>query len=182
MSDKPTTKDLILDAAETVVAREGARHMTIEAVAAEAGISKGGVLYHYPNKMALLEAMVTRMVTGVRDDINRAEAEAKTRGLPVLPHVIETLFYRDAPKEQVGNAVLAASAEQPHLLEVAGTVLAKEFQRLTEESPDPVLAQIALLTLDGLKLTALLGLNHVFDNQIDAIMDRVIAMTREMYQ
>jgi len=182
MSDKPTTKDLILDAAETVVAREGARHMTIDAVAAEASISKGGVLYHYPNKMALLEAMVTRMVSGVCDDIHRAEAQARERGLPVLPLVIETLFSRDGPKEQVGNAVLAASAEQPQLLEVAGGVLAKEFQRLTEDAPDPVLAQIAFLTLDGLKLTALLGLNHVFDNQIDAIKHRVITMTREMYQ
>ena len=84
MSDKPTTKDTILDAAETVVARDGSRHMTIEAVAAEANISKGGVLYHYPNKMALLQAMVTRMVTAVRDDIHRAEREAEAAGEPAL--------------------------------------------------------------------------------------------------
>jgi len=183
MSEKPTTtKDLILDAAETVVARDGTRAMTIDAVAAEASISKGGVLYHYPNKIALLEAMVTRMVTGVRDDIHRAEADAEAAGEPPLPWVIEALLTRTTAAEPIGNAILAAAAEQPQLLEAAGKVLAGEFQRLSAMAPDPVLGQIVLLALDGLKLSSMLGLSHVEALQVNAVNNRLVAMTREMYQ
>lgn len=181
MSDKPTTKDLILDAAEKVVARDGARAMTIDAVAAEAGVSKGGVLYHFPNKIALLQAMVTRMVTSVRDDIQGAEAAAVAAGEPALPRVIETLLNRDMAEEQVSNAILAAAAEQPQLLKAAGDILAGEFQRLTDTAPDPVLGQIVFLALDGLKLSLMLGLSHIEHVQIESVTNRLIAMTREMY-
>jgi hypothetical protein len=38
--------DRVLDAAEAVVVRQGIGNLTLEAVAAEAKISKGGLLYH----------------------------------------------------------------------------------------------------------------------------------------
>lgn len=182
MSDKPTTKDTILDAAETVVARDGSRHMTIEAVAAEANISKGGVLYHYPNKMALLQAMVTRMVTAVRDDIHRAEREAEAAGEPALPRVISALLLRADPQEPIGNAVLAAAAEQPQLLDAAGDILAEEFRRLSDMAPDPILGQIIFLALDGIKLSTILGLSHIMHTNIQAVNERLVSMTREMFE
>jgi hypothetical protein len=46
----PGSKDRILDAAERVVLRDGVTHLTLDAVAAETGISKGGLLYHFPSK------------------------------------------------------------------------------------------------------------------------------------
>ena len=49
-------------------------------------------------------------------------------------------------------------------------------------APDPVLGQIVLLALDGLKLSSMLGLSHVEELQVNAVNDRLVAMTREMYQ
>ena len=49
--------DALLDAAEAVVAREGITRLTLDAVAAEVGLSKGGVLHHFPTKDRLVEAM-----------------------------------------------------------------------------------------------------------------------------
>ncbi len=53
-------KEALLDAAEEVAVREGVARLTFDAVAAEAGISKGGVLHHFSNKDQLLEALVRR--------------------------------------------------------------------------------------------------------------------------
>ena len=41
------TRRRLLDAATAVVRRDGARALTLDAVAAEAGVSKGGLLYHF---------------------------------------------------------------------------------------------------------------------------------------
>ena len=181
MLEKPNTKDVILDAAETVVARDGSGRLTIDAVAAESQVSKGGVLYHYPNKLALLEAMVARMIDSVMAEITAAREAAEAEGQPALPRVVEALLGRMKAPDNVSQALLAASAEQPGLLEAATAPIAVEFQRVADSAADPVLAQIILLSLDGLKLSQLLGLRHVRDTQITPILERLVAMSREMH-
>src|SRR5687768_15624169 len=47
-------RERILEAAERVVGDVGAARMTLEGVAQAAGVSKGGLLYHFPTKEALL--------------------------------------------------------------------------------------------------------------------------------
>lgn len=53
-------KEAILDAAEDIVVELGARHLTLNEVAARAGVSRGGFLYHFPDKEALLRYMLER--------------------------------------------------------------------------------------------------------------------------
>ena len=73
-------KQVVLDAAARVVQQTGAGHLTIDAVAQEAGLSKGGVLYHFPNKRALLEGMLSSLISSIderaRHDINNPDDEA----------------------------------------------------------------------------------------------------------
>lgn len=47
----------ILDAAFSVVQRDGVTALTYESVAAEAGLTKGGLLYHFPSREALLQGL-----------------------------------------------------------------------------------------------------------------------------
>jgi AcrR family transcriptional regulator len=62
----------MLDAAEAVVVRQGIANLTLEAVAAEAGMSKGGLLHHFPSKDRLVEAMVVRCAEHVREGATQA--------------------------------------------------------------------------------------------------------------
>ncbi|NLI53534.1 MAG: helix-turn-helix transcriptional regulator, partial [Clostridiales bacterium] len=48
------TKNAILDAANRVLLIHGAEYFTLEAVAAEANVSKGGLLYHFASKNKLI--------------------------------------------------------------------------------------------------------------------------------
>ena len=59
-------RDAMLAAAERVVIRQGIANLTLDAVAAEAGMSKGGLLHHFPSKDRLVEALVTRSAEGWR--------------------------------------------------------------------------------------------------------------------
>ena len=65
------TRDRIVRAAEDVVIQEGVARLTLEAAAAEAGVSKGGVLYHFPTRAALVAAMVERFVVSFDADLER---------------------------------------------------------------------------------------------------------------
>ncbi|HZB75928.1 MAG TPA: TetR family transcriptional regulator, partial [Solirubrobacteraceae bacterium] len=44
---RPSRREALLDAAIRVIRRDGAQKLTLDAVAAEAGVSKGGILYHF---------------------------------------------------------------------------------------------------------------------------------------
>ncbi|MEM8704475.1 MAG: TetR/AcrR family transcriptional regulator, partial [Pseudomonadota bacterium] len=54
----PDSKSDILTSAIEVIRRSGAQNFTIDAVAEESGFSKGGVLYNFPTKDALITGMV----------------------------------------------------------------------------------------------------------------------------
>ena len=60
---RSATRESLLNAAGEVVLRSGADALTLDAVAKEAGVSKGGLLYHFPNKDALLTSMVANLIT-----------------------------------------------------------------------------------------------------------------------
>ena len=48
----------ILEAAEEIARDAGPANLSLDAVALRAGVSKGGLLYHFPSKARLLEAVV----------------------------------------------------------------------------------------------------------------------------
>src|SRR5215216_5514144 len=57
---RPSRRAELLDAAIAVIRRDGAQRLTLDAVAAEAGVSKGGVLYHFGSKRALIDGLLDR--------------------------------------------------------------------------------------------------------------------------
>ncbi|MGE5403904.1 MAG: TetR/AcrR family transcriptional regulator [Candidatus Saccharibacteria bacterium] len=59
MSD---TKELILDAAQRMIARQGVTNASVNAIVEEAGISKGALYHHYKSKDMLLCDVVDRAI------------------------------------------------------------------------------------------------------------------------
>ncbi|MCS7079266.1 MAG: TetR/AcrR family transcriptional regulator [Chloracidobacterium sp.] len=58
----PSTRDELLRAAVRVVATDGLPKLTLETVARAAGVSKGGLLYHFPTKDALIQALIETFI------------------------------------------------------------------------------------------------------------------------
>jgi len=158
------TQARILHAAEEVVLREGVAHLTIESAAAQAGVSKGGVLYHFPTRDALVRAMVERLAATFDADLARYEAEAA--GDPPAGHftrsyVRATLWPAGATDERdarLGAAVIAGVAADPALLTVLRERFAAWQQRVEDDAMAPDVTTVVRLAADGLWLVELLGL------------------------
>lgn len=52
----------ILDAAENIANRDGLSSLTIQAVANEANISKGGIFHHFSDKNCIIDAVFDRII------------------------------------------------------------------------------------------------------------------------
>jgi AcrR family transcriptional regulator len=140
------TSDRLLDAAAVVVRRDGAQALTLDAVAAEAGVSKGGLLYHFKSKRELVEAMVQRWLAQFQREIDDAD-----------PHFVRGWVKASDPAgEELG--MLAALVADPELLGTVRRQYAIWQDRVEREGSDPVDATVARLAADGLWLAELLGL------------------------
>src|SRR3954454_19308802 len=69
----------ILDAAEAIVREKGVAGLTLDAAAREAGVSKGGLLYHFSSKESLLTGLLARLAEFVTEDFT-ANVAAQPEG------------------------------------------------------------------------------------------------------
>lgn len=79
---RKSNRTQILDAAFRVVQRDGVRALTYESVAAETGLTKGGLLYHFPSREALLQALHEHLAQGWDDHLAEAAGRSADRATP----------------------------------------------------------------------------------------------------
>lgn len=154
-------RERLLDAAERVVVESGATHLTLDAVAKSAGVSKGGLLYHFPSKEALLEGMLTRHFDNVNAEVGKrlASRGSKPSRADVLRERVGVLLELHPERPAVGAAMVAASADNPELMAGCRTEyrrLLKEFAKLPGGFER---AALVLLAVQGLLLSELLHLS-----------------------
>jgi AcrR family transcriptional regulator len=159
----PETRARILAAAEDVVLGEGVGRLTLEKAAARAGVSKGGVLYHFPSRSALVSAMVARLAERVDESLAaEREANAGAPGAYARAYVEDTFAIVDDEEsergQRLGAAVLAAMASEPELLAPLREAFARWQAEIESDVADPVRGTVARLAADGLWLCELFGL------------------------
>lgn len=181
MKTPSDTKQRILDAAGQIVLEHGPSGLTLEAVAEAAGLSKGGLLYHFVSKEALLGGMVERLIAVTEQRIDdhcqhdRA-AGGWTRGY-VQACAADDVPDSD-PTARLGVAVLAAGALEPGLIQRLRERQPHWRAALHDDGIDPTTAQIARLAADGLWLNAVFGLPVLEGGERQDVLARLEAMTR----
>lgn len=149
MSPRPSSRESIIDAAEAVVVEAGAAHLTLDAVAAKAGISKGGLMYHFPSKDALLKAMVSRLM----DRFEQIRQQTRDK-LGSQPHALLQAHVMTAssnPKlSRVAAAILAAAVNEPKLLSPIREHYIQRFAQYAAEGLPFEKAALVTLATSGL--------------------------------
>lgn len=147
--DKGTrTRALILDVFEDIVVTQGERAATMEGTAAQAGISKGGLRYHFESKASLVNGLVERV---------KEQLAADRNGILEAPEGAIEYFLRisaapDSSLERSSGALLRLyqSGRYPRVHNVLDRVVATWLDALTERLGDPLVARIAQLVRDGI--------------------------------
>jgi AcrR family transcriptional regulator len=178
---KRDSRELILQAAEEIVAKRGPAHLTLETAAIEAKVSKGGLFYHFRSKEALLEAMIRRSMELLESEHRKiAESLSGERSGKLKANIIGTLRHVEG-QLPVMTAVIAAIANDPKLVEPMRESIRKEFRELSIE-PNLRSEDIAILFLasQGLLLMELLNLSFLTPSQIRKITQRMLELVEEL--
>jgi AcrR family transcriptional regulator len=156
------SKDRILNAAESVALRDGVAHLTLDAVAAEAGLSKGGVLYNFPGKEALVRGMVERLIAQTEGEAARLAALDPDPHGRTLRAYLSVTFPEDgtcpARVNRLTAVLLSAILTNRDLLEPARRHFHGMQERLVGDGLDPRTVHIIRLAADGLWFSEMIGM------------------------
>jgi AcrR family transcriptional regulator len=178
-------RDRILEAAEKVVGEVGAARMTLDGVAQAAGVSKGGLLYHFPSKESLLGALAKRYVEGMEKVIEHAKStlgEGDTsRDLKAC--IIGLLNREPAARAAgMGAALMATAANDLTLLEVIRRKIAEYTRELAESDVDFARAAIVTLAVDGLMMRESLRISPFSEAEREEVVQELLKIADEAYR
>lgn len=182
------TKERILHAANDVALRDGVINLTLEAVAKEAGLSKGGLLYHFPNKEALVAGLVARFADHFEETLHNALHNVHDAG-PTDPAPTDTgaftrsfinATFDDSPAPRGLHAgLLAAMLLNPDLLEGAQDKYEQWHDKIQDDGLDPTLASLLRYAADGIWASELLGLAPPSAALREQLRELMLTLTRK---
>lgn len=153
----------ILDAAERIVQAKGVGGLTLDAAAREAGVSKGGLLYHFASKEALIGGMLDRYAEFVSASFDATVARQREGRGRVARAIIAWAFGEEEtspgtePMDRLAAVCLAAFHHDPALLDPMRVVAARMKAELLADGT-PMGPALAVLTAsDGLFMA------HIFN-------------------
>jgi len=94
------TRQAILQAAEAVVLRDGLGALTLDAIAAELGLTKQGLYYHYASKEALVAELALQEWSAVADAVHEA-TQAATSAEDALESLVRSYVSHYAGRLQM---------------------------------------------------------------------------------
>jgi AcrR family transcriptional regulator len=153
MTVQPPARDRILYAFEGLLIAEGERAATLDAVAAAAGVSKGGLLYHFKSREALTGGLVQKL---------RALADADFQFMRNAPegaarYYVRTSVFAGTSFDRTLVAAMRLAQSQDEQVRGAFREIHQTWLELIRRDvPDPVVARAIMLLGDGLYYNAAL--------------------------
>jgi AcrR family transcriptional regulator len=167
------TRSTILDAAGRVVLNNGGDALTLEAAAREAGVSKGGLLYHFPTKNSLIKGMLERLIsnfeTELEQELNKCDGDW-------LVAYINASFAENPAHRQISCALFAAIANDLNLLQPLQARYSEWQTRVEALAPSPETGTLIRLALDGLWVSDLLGFAPPTPEMKQKLLDSLLTM------
>jgi AcrR family transcriptional regulator len=171
-----TTKIAILDAASRVILAKGAEALTLESAAREAGISKGGLLYHFSTKSKLIAGMIERLISGVEETL---EKELQASGGDFLEAYIRISFMENPEHNKITSALFAAIANDPDLIKPLRARYRVWQDQAAAAAPSPEVGTIIRLALDGLWISDLLDFAPPSPEIREKMLQFLLSITRK---
>ena len=171
------TRRLVLDAAATVVRRTGPT-ATLDAVASEAGLSKGGLVYHFQSKDALLLALATDQVERFRAAVAEAlDATDDTPGRLTRAYVRTCLDETADPHGLRDDILLTAQLmTSPDVRALARDDQDRWERELADDGLPEHVVELVLAAADGVSAAILWG-GDVDPGRMERLRRQLVGIT-----
>lgn len=173
MSNTRSARQRLLDTTAEIVAQQGVQELTLDGVAAAAGVTKGGLIYHFKTKDELLGALVERLVAEIEQRSRVKCAERGNTRSALLTALVDDAFEMPLSEKKLLANLLSAVFSYPHLLGPAQGMFRRIYGELADAGARDGLALSLAAALDGITLLEVLNL-HSFTKAQRAAMRKAL--------
>lgn len=173
-------RKLILQATKELMLKTNVHTLTLDAVAKEAGISKGGLLYHFPSKEALLGGVAEFIFEEfmlVFEEQAKQDPVDKGRWSRAL---IQASHWDLEQNAALNVGIVAGSMLNPNLCSSSSIAKSYQFiqQKVEQDGLPPATATIIRLAIDGLYYSELYDTAPLERPLKDKVFAQLLSMTR----
>jgi AcrR family transcriptional regulator len=176
-----STRRKLLVAASSILTQRGVTALTLQEVASLAQVSKGGLLYHFASKSALISGLLDFALTEFDRDAERlATADGKpgawTRAYIRASFPIPGMGTYET--SLTAGALIGSLSLEPSLGSVYAEWAARWSKRFESDNIPMASVQLARFAVEGLWFNESIGLRLMDDAARSAFLDGLIKTTR----
>lgn len=170
------TRRLVLAAASEVFRARGIG-ATLDDVAQQAGVSKGGLVYHFSSKDALVCTLVSSMLEEFRAAVHGfLDPDDDRPGRLVRAYVRASLSAPDPGEAREASALIAQLITAPAVAEVARLDAMRWKEDLAADGLPSDVVTLVISAADGAGIAPLWGAG-LDDAERDRLADRLVSLT-----
>jgi AcrR family transcriptional regulator len=180
-NDPEQTRARLLEAAGQVVLKQGLQGLTLDAVAQAAGVSKGGLLYHYPSKETLVKGLFAHLLEEFERDVERRIDPTEPPGTPgrYTRAYIAASFSSDERQRELGALIGALVTADPELLTMVRASFERTRAAIAVDGLGDLRAALVQMATDGIMLYEMLGVQVLSSELCLALFEELMRLTRE---
>lgn len=176
------TRERLIRASFSILQTQGAGGLTLDAVAREAGISKGGLLHHFASKEALIEAVLQHLFEDFTRQVERyLAAEPPGPGRLLRAYVLAT-YDDDLLPLEIVTLLLSTASQNESLLARVREDFAEWQRRLLDDGIPAPRATIVRQAADAYWSERVLGVapaeveaRHLLRDELLRLIDGGVA-------
>lgn len=172
------TRSQIIACAKRLVREQGINRFTLADVAVAAGVSKGGLLYHFASKEALVRSMLEDTFTTFSQRMREHTEQDDEAGRWARGYIRATFTPNKNAGPDAAAALVAGIATDRTLLKAYADQARNWAAQLAADDVDPVTVAVVQMAADGLWLNEALGLSPLSKDDRKRFIERLIDMTR----
>ncbi|MFG1430011.1 TetR/AcrR family transcriptional regulator [Xanthobacter sp. V2C-8] len=168
----------LLEVAARLCVENGLHTVTLDAVARAAGVSKGGLLHHFPAKRDLLDALHEELLRGFEARLEELMAQdVDPHGRFTRAYLLANLDSASHENAERWNSLAVLLLAEATMRERWGAWISNRLSALGPEEKT-VAMQIVRTAADGLWLAELTGIGAPSDREREQMIEALLAMTR----
>lgn len=160
----------LIESARRLAMENGLAGVSVDAVAKDAGVTKGGLFHHFPNKQVLVDSVFRHMLTEFQDELEaRMSADSELYGRFTRAY-IRSVF--DIGAREQGSSLWIATVTDPQLRQMWGQWFNTQIIRHGETD---IQLEKARFAADGIWLGQMTG---VLPEHTETLRAHLINMTK----
>jgi AcrR family transcriptional regulator len=173
---KDNARERLMSCMMDIVRDEGAGALTYDNLVAKSGLTRGGILYHFPSKDSMLQGLVDDYI---RQEVEKVEARWEKHGKTadgLLKAEIECALEADDKDQQINVSLLPVVIQNPAMMKEIQQIVEERYQNLDQTSIGFEKAALTLLVVDAFEMSKAFGFTLLSEKKRKQILKFLYAL------